>query len=416
MQCFGIGLTIITIPLAYILSRQTTEEIRASEGRILGKLAEYYDGLPTTQNDSLRVLFQTGMIAIEFEDPAKAEEMLTAALHLDDITQRNRLALLMVLGNLRGSVGDTEGGSLRWREALGLSRATGDLIGEATALNNIGIAHWTCGNLDTAFHCCDESRAIYRRAGDRLGEAKAITNIAAIFHVRGDMEESLSAYHEALVIVEEEGKREEQSTILGNIAIVYSEQGYQDKAIDLYTEALAIAKETGNREEESRHLGNIGAAYHEQDALRQAMDYYLEALSIQQEIGFARGQVSTLNNIGAILRERREYEDASAAHEQAITISGENGYRLGEGIGYFNKGSVSWDQGKRKESSQYMRRARDIFREIHAARELEVTERALRLLWLSQHWVHIAFLLIGLAVASCSCLGIRRMARRWSTG
>lgn len=71
-------------------------------------------------------------------------------------------------------------------EDLQLSVELGDVVAQASALNNLAITYRRLGRLDDAADCYRRSMALKRELGDRDGEVTALLNLCWLEHDRGD--------------------------------------------------------------------------------------------------------------------------------------------------------------------------------------------------------------------------------------
>src|SRR5207253_1747115 len=74
------------------------------------------------------------------------------------------------------------------KRALPIYRETGDLVGQANVLNNLGVGAYFEGRWDEALELYRESGEVSRRAGDVLGGARANSNAAEILSDQGKLE------------------------------------------------------------------------------------------------------------------------------------------------------------------------------------------------------------------------------------
>jgi tetratricopeptide (TPR) repeat protein len=81
--------------------------------------------------------------------------------------------------------------------ALAIYQEIGDLIGQSSALNNLGIAAYQDGRWDEARTLYERSRAASEQAGDVNGTATALFNLGEILHDQGHVDDARRALSDA---------------------------------------------------------------------------------------------------------------------------------------------------------------------------------------------------------------------------
>ncbi|MHB8515114.1 MAG: adenylate/guanylate cyclase domain-containing protein [Dehalococcoidia bacterium] len=95
-------------------------------------------------------------------------------------------------------LGSGEGGRYR-ALALPIYEELGDLVGQANVLNNLGVAaYYYEGNWDDAMHYYRRSRAARERAGDVVGAATASNNMGEILSDQGLFDDARALFRSAL--------------------------------------------------------------------------------------------------------------------------------------------------------------------------------------------------------------------------
>jgi tetratricopeptide (TPR) repeat protein len=100
----------------------------------------------------------------------------------------------------------------------------GDRAGEATALNNIGLALRNLRRFTEAITAHQDAAAIYWQTGDRRGEGGALSNLGTALQDAGRFEEAITAHQEAGAIFREAGDQHSERMALGNLETARSAQ------------------------------------------------------------------------------------------------------------------------------------------------------------------------------------------------
>ena len=135
----------------------------------------------------------------EVEQVLEMSEQLTShGIEIDPWTE-------ITLGNAAKLAGRTHSAQQNYLLALKKFRENGDLGGEATSLNNLGLIAKRRGDLAEAEQLQRESLAIKREIGDRQGEAASLINLGNIMKSKSKHDEKRRMFTEAVRIQREIG-------------------------------------------------------------------------------------------------------------------------------------------------------------------------------------------------------------------
>ncbi|NJN73644.1 MAG: tetratricopeptide repeat protein [Limnothrix sp. RL_2_0] len=149
----------------------------------------------------------------------------------------------------------------------------------------LGRAHDLLGQNQTALNYYDQALPSFRDAGDLLGEARALNFIGLLQDGFGERQEAFRLYGEALALAEQVGDLEMQASVLGNIGSTHNALGDKLKAVEFYVQSVDIVRELGNKNMEGTLLNNIGFAYNDLGEKDEALEYYDQALPLLREVG-----------------------------------------------------------------------------------------------------------------------------------
>jgi class 3 adenylate cyclase/tetratricopeptide (TPR) repeat protein len=146
-----------------------------------------------------------------------------------------------------GHLAYTSLGSPKRNEVRGLAlpiyEELGDLLGQANALNNLGIDAYYEGRWDEALEFYSRSRAARERIGDVVGAATIANNIAEILSDQGRIEEAEAELREVRRICEAAGSLLMTAVADANLGRAAARSGRGDEARELLTAAIASLRE-----------------------------------------------------------------------------------------------------------------------------------------------------------------------------
>jgi class 3 adenylate cyclase/tetratricopeptide (TPR) repeat protein len=127
--------------------------------------------------------------------------------------------------------------------ALPIYEELGDLLGQANALNNLGIDAYYEGRWDESLSFYSRSRAARERIGDVVGAATIANNIAEILSDQGRIDEAETELREVRAICEAAGSRLMVAVADANLGRAAARAGRADEARELLTAAAAALRE-----------------------------------------------------------------------------------------------------------------------------------------------------------------------------
>jgi tetratricopeptide (TPR) repeat protein len=258
------------------------------------------------------------------------------------------------------------------RQALELSRKTGDFTGEIEALSLLCCSYLCTHNekeaariIRQAENRCKETgkedemadfyiaigsayrsrlhkpvpaieyilraQKIYRKIGNKFRTAISSNLLGAVYYDISQYDKALHYYFQALKIFKEISDEmiltSDQSkffaTTLNNIGMVYFNIGNYEKALEYYNQSLKMRKEQGLEQPIAASFNNIGRIYSQQKQYPEALGYFYHALNIREKIGDSIGVVKILCNLGSAYMELDRDDKALEVLTRALELSGE---------------------------------------------------------------------------------------------
>jgi len=265
--------------------------------------AELAAAPPGSQEDLLRAeRFQTwGFFELlvdraeetSLEDPARAQELASLALHVSaslsprhyrrELVEDLRTRAWAHLGNARRLVSDLAGAA----EAFGaagehLRRGTGDPIERAILLDREASLERDLRRFGEARGSLERAVRIFLRNGENHRAGRSLVNLSLVHSYAGETEQSIETLSRALELIDPEQDPRTLLCARHNLAGYLAEAGRYEDALDLYRQALPLYGDfpdawTENRRQWllgriERGLGRPGAG---EQFLRAARDGFL---------------------------------------------------------------------------------------------------------------------------------------------
>ncbi|HEX9034001.1 MAG TPA: tetratricopeptide repeat protein [Streptosporangiaceae bacterium] len=337
--------------------------VRAERASLLGCL-----DLAADTGQLGRVVALTAGVAAVLQRDGPWSEAITrhaaaveAARHLGDrLGEANALNDLGVVQQMTGDPGAAE----VLARAASIYRDLGSRLGEANALHNFAIAQRTIADFPGIARTLKHALGIYRDLGDRPGEATALNYLGELQQMMGDYSGAAESLEQALSIYRDLGNPAGQAHVLTDLGVVWQVLGDYRGAATTFQQALSIFRDIGNRLGEAnalRHLGEVRQVTGDSPA---AAAILAEALAIYRSVGDRRGEANVLTNLGAGLRMTGDYSGAAGFLEDGLRIHRDLGGREGQAEALNEQAALHQARGDRAQAELAHREALDLARAI----------------------------------------------------
>ncbi len=125
---------------------------------------------------------------------------------------------------------------VQWEKAITLARASGDWLGVAHRLYNVGWFLILNGDIEAAQKHLDESRALYQQLNPRLAEAKFLPAYGQIALLQSDFKKARACFQEQAKICAEFGNRKDYLWARVNLGYVALREGNFNEAYRNFAE------------------------------------------------------------------------------------------------------------------------------------------------------------------------------------
>ncbi len=131
------------------------------------------------------------------------------------------------------------------QKALEMYSGSGDLVGEANVLNNLGVQSYYAGRWTDAVDYYGRSRDLRRQSGDLVGEAMAANNLAEVFSLQGRFDEARELFEFARRTWEAASYPIGVAYVTANLAMVEARSGEARTGLAMLGNARFLSLEIG---------------------------------------------------------------------------------------------------------------------------------------------------------------------------
>jgi len=206
--------------------------------------------------------------------------------------------------------------------ALPIYEEIGDLLGQANALNNMGLDAWYEGRWQEALDLYDRSKALRDRIGDVVGAATITSNIGELKSDQGYFTTAAELCDQAREVFVTSGHRMLAAVSLSNLGRVRAREGRLDEAGKLLLEALEAFEEIHSSSlviEAKTRLAELAVFSRNPDDALHLAD---ETLAAIEETGGGSVQHALVYRVrGYALMQRGDLDGAAEALEQSLAVA-----------------------------------------------------------------------------------------------
>jgi tetratricopeptide (TPR) repeat protein len=218
------------------------------------------------------------------------------------------------------------------RVGLRSAQACGDRRAEAQMHIQLGAAHRSLGELATADRHFSRALELFHEAGHRLGEASALDQLGVVRLRRACYDRAISDFRQALAIHQDIGRPRGIALMNLNIGQALAASGREDGAIGYLRAADRQFAAIGESYHRARALTALGGALIGSGLAEDAGEPLRQALALTRELGAAYDQAHVHVRL-ADLAEALGQPDRAARHlEQALTLFNEMSAPQADGV------------------------------------------------------------------------------------
>jgi predicted ATPase/DNA-binding SARP family transcriptional activator len=191
----------------------------------------------------------------------------------------------------------------------------------ALALALLGKAHYRRGRRDEARTQLQKSLQYAQTTHNLLGQATAFNNLSHLALDDGDYAEAERLQRKCLAVYEEMNYTFGIGTTLGTLGYVYALQGDYDKALAHYQQSSAIAEDQDDPVSQMFDISHMASIQRKRGQVQVAIADYQRSLRLARELGQLRWVVINLNGLSRVYLDQHELEPAIRYLSEALAIA-----------------------------------------------------------------------------------------------
>jgi tetratricopeptide (TPR) repeat protein/DNA-binding SARP family transcriptional activator len=263
--------------------------------------------------------------------------------------------------------------------ALPSARATGEEVGEAGTLNNIGYIYIAMREFGSAYEYFSAAYERFREVGNDSGTAVSLHNLAYQRFKSNDLDGAERWYSEALAFERERGLNQARAGTLRRLGVLRAAQGNSSEANVLCHEALSLFEQTGNVQGVGQSLSDISQLHLDRGDVWTAIDFGERALAYHVRSQDRAALAETCCILAEAYHRRGNQLNATEYSREAVRIGARVGAVETQARALDVLATVLEQAGHRDAASEGWTQSFHLYRDIGNQAWLAVRERLKRL-------------------------------------
>ncbi|WP_052433825.1 AfsR/SARP family transcriptional regulator [Streptacidiphilus melanogenes] len=288
---------------------------------------------------------------------------------------------LTELGRIHMQRGDFADAQRAHDVSLALYRALRSQLGEANAIYESGSVHIYRGDYAAAAPLLEQCLELYREIGSDLGQANTLFQLGRAYRLTGDLARGGERGERALRLYAALGKRWGEGHVLCDLARVRQLSGEMRAAVELGEQALAAFRAIDNQLGEAIACQTLGRVHRDLGELDAATDLFERALLLFRAMAVESAVARSQWDLGRVRFAAGDVDCAADLQEQSLAIFQTTGNRNGQANARHDLGRARHAQGRTAEAAELLAQAQALFRDLgdpHGEAEVLNSTGALR--------------------------------------
>lgn len=217
--------------------------------------------------------------------------------------------------------GDFDAAGEKWYCLAEAANHAGDLVQEASAMQNMGTSLVNMEQLEQGFACYDRALKLAEQADNAGAQIDALLSLKWLFHEVGALSNALRCLEEVKELYMREGHMHQMAQLLLEMAVLHRAQEDFPAAVEKYELALQASREhAGPGQPPVQHIMlELGHVVVEVDGIEAALPILAEALAEAEAAQDELVELQIYHDTAILYIRIHREEEAMAALQQCIT-------------------------------------------------------------------------------------------------
>jgi predicted ATPase/serine/threonine protein kinase/Tfp pilus assembly protein PilF len=233
----------------------------------------------------------------------------------------------------------------------------------------LGVARSCRGELELAEKEFEHALVARRRSGDAIGTARSLANLGAVAVERGLIDEAVARFEAALELEEKLEHGPGIAEAAAQLARALRTRGDLERAIGLSRRALALQEKAGDVEGQVASWNDLGTLHDSLGEYGRALECFRTAVHRNEGVGEAREAARALNGEAIVLARAGAVKMAAGLAQEALRLASLHSIRREEARAFRTLARVALANGSPDEAEQYAHCAHVLYERLGSRRE-----------------------------------------------
>jgi tetratricopeptide (TPR) repeat protein len=254
-----------------------------------------------------------------------AQQAIVIWKQLNDVKQLG--ACLLILGRAKLNSGD--GSFLQdLEDSVRYSKSASDLLTEAEALSNLGLAYTLADHFNEAQQDFDDALQLVRKKTDSKLEGQILANLGLTYLFRGDRQTAIDYLINAIRLLHSVGDHSGEADTLNTLGLLYSQLGDDDQGLSYFQRALGLYRDLNDIRRQGLALNGIGVLLIRLQRNDEALNYFQQAAHLTVNLDKLEDvKLQTEQNIAFAMDLVGEHQDAQKRYLSFLATAHDSGNR-----------------------------------------------------------------------------------------
>lgn len=208
-----------------------------------------------------------------------------------------------------------------------------------------GFFAWQQGDHAQAVALSSQALDHFQESGDRLGAARALYNLGSVALLQSDYPRAAECLSESAALFQQEGSAHDLAIALNDLGLVTKDQGHFEQARAHHEESLRLHRQAGNPRGIAQSLLRLSIVAYWQAQFQRAAGLSEQALALNQHLGNRAGMAYCPDMLGASLHKLGDTARAAGCLTEDLRLFQELGDRMGMALVDCAIGTLRLEQG-----------------------------------------------------------------------
>lgn len=246
---------------------------------------------------------------------------------------------------------------IKFKEAIDISKASGDKFGHGAALVLLGMSYASLGVKQHAVDALTEALPLTKETDDQSLQTLVLSSMGAVYASMGFYKKGIEYLDQTVPLLQGPEQRQALASTLGALGSAYVMSSERRKGLEYLNQSLSLQMVVGDRNAQAITLEAIALSHASMSEYKEALDLLDQSLSLRKSLGKPGAEFTSIRSIGRVYADLGDGDKAITNFQQALSISRSVKDPSREADALNELGQVYFQRGNKKLAVEYFDQA-----------------------------------------------------------